>query len=382
MEFIDLKKQYSVLKDKIDNGINKVLNDGHYIMGDEVALLEEKLASYVGTKHCITCANGTDALSIALMALGVKEGDAVFVPSFTFFSTAEVVSLHGATPIFVDSDFRTFNIDPEKLEDAILKVINETNLNLKAIIPVDLFGLPADFVRIREIASKYNLFIIEDGAQGFGGSIDGKKACSFGDISTASFFPAKPLGCYGDGGAIFTDNDDYYNLMCSIRVHGKGEFKYDNIRIGLNSRLDTLQASILLPKLDAFKNYELDERNKFAHLYTEKLKNYVKTPFVDHGYISSWAQYTLIFDSEEERNFVQNRLKNVGIPTMVYYVKPLHKQAIYKEYIFNVDDLKNSEILSKTVLSLPMHPYMNGEQINDICNKIIESIEAYKHGER
>lgn len=380
MEYIDLKKQYSVLKDKIDKNIEKVLMDSHYIMGEEVALLEKRLAEYVGVKHCVTCANGTDALSIALMVMGIKEGDAVFVPSFTFFSTSEVVSLHGATPIFVDSSPRTFNIDPDKLESAILKAKKETNLNLKAIIPVDLFGLPADFKRIRDIANKYNLLIIEDGAQGFGGSLDGKKACSFGDIATTSFFPAKPLGCYGDGGAIFTDNDDYYDLICSIRIHGKGEFKYDNVRIGLNSRLDTLQAGILLPKLEAFEEYELDERNKFAHLYTEKLKHYVKTPFIDNGYVSSWAQYTLILDNEEERDFVQKRLKEKGIPTMVYYCKPLHKQTVYKDYDFNLSELTVSESLAKTVLSLPMHPYMNGEQINDISNAVIESIEAYKNG--
>ncbi len=380
MEYIDLKKQYSVLKDKIDKNIEKILMDSHYIMGEEVALLEKRLAEYVGVKHCVTCANGTDALSIALMVMGIKEGDAVFVPSFTFFSTAEVVSLHGATPIFVDSSPRTFNIDPDKLESAILKAKKETNLNLKAIIPVDLFGLPADFKRIRNIANKYNLLIIEDGAQGFGGSLDGKKACSFGDIATTSFFPAKPLGCYGDGGAIFTDNDDYYDLICSIRIHGKGEFKYDNVRIGLNSRLDTLQAGILLPKLEAFEEYELDERNKFAHLYTEKLKHYVKTPFIDNGYVSSWAQYTLILDNEEERDFVQKRLKEKGIPTMVYYCKPLHKQTVYKDYDFNLSELTVSESLAKTVLSLPMHPYMNGEQINDISNAVIESIEAYKNG--
>lgn len=380
MEYIDLKKQYSALKDKIDKNIEKVLMDSHYIMGEEVALLEKRLAEYVGVKHCVTCANGTDALSIALMVMGIKEGDAVFVPSFTFFSTAEVVSLHGATPIFVDSSPRTFNIDPDKLESAILKAKKETNLNLKAIIPVDLFGLPADFKRIRNIANKYDLLIIEDGAQGFGGSLDGKKACSFGDIATTSFFPAKPLGCYGDGGAIFTDNDDYYDLICSIRIHGKGEFKYDNVRIGLNSRLDTLQAGILLPKLEAFEEYELDERNKFAHLYTEKLKHYVKTPFIDNGYVSSWAQYTLILDNEEERDFVQKRLKEKGIPTMVYYCKPLHKQTVYKDYDFNLSELTVSESLAKTVLSLPMHPYMNGEQINDISNAVIESIEAYKNG--
>lgn len=380
MEFIDLKAQYKKLDSKINNNIKKVLNDSHFIMGEEVKTLEKELADYVGVKYCLTCANGTDALTIALMALGIKAGDAVFVPSFTFFSTAEVVSLAGATPIFVDSDQRTFNIDFNKLEKAIIKAKNETNLNLKAIIAVDLFGLPANFKEIKRIAEKYNLLIIEDGAQGFGGSIDGKKACSFGDIATTSFFPAKPLGCYGDGGAIFTNNKDYYDLMESIRVHGKGTFKYDNVRIGLNSRLDTLQAAILLPKLEAFKEYELDERNKFAKMYTDKLKDYVKTPFVDEGFVSSWAQYTLIFDNKDERDYVQNRLKDKGIPSMIYYCKPMHKQSVYADYSFNLDDLCVSESLSDTVLSLPMHPYMSGDQINDICNAVLESIEDYKNG--
>lgn len=379
MEFIDLKAQYEKLNKKINNNIKKVLTDSHYIMGEEVKILEKELAEYVGVKYCITCANGTDALLMALMVIGVKEGDAIFVPSFTFFSTSEVVSSIGATPIFVDSDERTFNIDPKKLKEAILKVKKETKLTPKAVIPVDLFGLPADFINIKTIAKEHNLYIIEDAAQGFGGSIDGKMAGSFGDIATTSFFPAKPLGCYGDGGAIFTDNETYYNLLCSIRVHGKGTFKYDNVRIGLNSRLDTLQAAILLPKLEAFKEYELTERNKFAKMYTDKLKHNVKTPFVDDKYISSWAQYTLILDSEKERDYVQKKLNEKGIPTMVYYCKPLHKQLVYSDYTFNVEDLTVSENLSKTVLSLPMHPYMNGEQVNDIANAVLESIEDFKN---
>ncbi len=379
MEFIDLKAQYKVLKDKIDYNIEKVLNDGNYIMGEEVKELETKLADYVGVKYCATCANGTDALQIALMCYDVKPNDAIIVPSFTFFSTAEVVSAVGATPIFVDSDERTFNMDSEKLEKAINDVKEKTNLNIKGVIAVDLFGQPANYPRIKEIVKKYNLFLIEDGAQGFGGSIDGKKACSFGDISTTSFFPAKPLGCYGDGGALFTDNKELYDLIVSYRVHGKGTEKYDNVRIGMNSRLDTLQAGILLPKLEAFSEYELDEKNKFAYLYTEKLKNYVVTPLIEQNYISSYAQYTIILNSNEQREFVKNYLKEKGIPSMVYYPKPLHKQKVYSDYDFNLDDLKVCEKLSECVLSLPMHPYMNGDMINDICNTIIESLEAYKN---
>ena len=377
MEYIDLKKQYEVLKEKIDSNIQKVLNVSNYIMGEEVKILEEKLAKYVGRKYCATCANGTDALTIAMKVFETKENDAVFVPSFTFYSTSEVVSLEGATPIFIDVDEKTFNIDTHKLEKAIKKVIDEGKLNPKAIIPVDLFGQPANFPEILEIANKYNLKVIEDGAQGFGGSINGKKACSFGEISTTSFFPAKPLGCYGDGGAIFTDDEEMYKKILSIRIHGKGSYKYENIRVGLNSRLDTIQAAILLAKLEAFEEYELDERNKFAKMYSEKLKNIVKVPVILEGYISSYAQYTIILNNEEERNDLQAKLKEVGIPTMIYYPIPLHKQIVYNGYDFNLEELKVSENLCKCVLSLPMHPYMSEEQIETISNEIIKALKKY-----
>lgn len=380
MEFIDLKVQYNKLRKQINENIENVLEQGNYIMGNEVKVLEEKLAKYVGTRYCATCGNGTDALTIALMALDIKEGDAVFVPSFTFYASAEVISFQKATPIFIDSDERTFNIDVEKLENAILEVKKENELKPKAIVAVDLFGLPANYTEIRKIADKYDLKIIEDGAQGFGGSINGKKACSFGDISITSFFPAKPLGCYGDGGAIFTDSEELYNLITSIRVHGKGTFKYDNVRVGVNSRLDTLQAAILLPKLEVFEQYELEDRNKWAKEYTNRLQNYVKTPLIPENFVSSWAQYTLILETEEERNYLQEKLKDVGIPTNIYYPKPLHKQAVYQDYNFNLEDLKVSENLSKTVLSIPMHPYLTEEIIKEICNTIIKYIGEYRNG--
>ena len=379
MEFIDLKEQYKRLYDDINNNIKKVLDDGHYIMGEEVKELEKQLADYVGVKYCATCANGTDALSIAIMALGIEKGDAVFVPSFTFYSTAEIVSLAGATPIFVDVDERTFNIDTKKLEKAINDVKEKTNLNPKAVIPVDLFGQPANYIEIKKIAKNYNLYIIEDGAQGFGGEIEGRKACSFGDISTTSFFPAKPLGCYGDGGAIFTDDEELYNLILSIRVHGKGTFKYDNVRVGMNSRLDTIQAGILLPKLKAFKDYELKNRNVYAKMYTDKLKDVVKVPIVLDGYVSSWAQYTLILDSKEQREFIQNKLKEKEIPTNIYYPKPLHRQIVYENYNFNLDDLKVSEALCERVLSIPMHPYLKEEDVDFICDNIINEIKNYNN---
>lgn len=378
MEFIDLKAQYTNLKEKIDANIQKVLNDSHYIMGEEVKILEEKLAKYVGRKYCATCANGTDALTLAMKVFDIKKGDAVFVPTFTFYATSEVVSLEEATPIFIDIDERTFNIDVQKLEKAIKQVINEGKLMPKAIIPVDLFGQVANFPEILEIAKKYNLKVIEDGAQGFGGSIKEKKACSFGDISTTSFFPAKPLGCYGDGGAVFTDDEEIYKKILSLRVHGKGSFKYENVRVGLNSRLDTIQAAIILPKLEAFEEYELEARNKFAKIYTEQLKDIVKVPIVPEGYISSWAQYTLILESEEERNAVQNNLKEKGIPTMVYYPIPLHKQIVYQGYDFNLEDLNVSEKLSNCVLSIPMHPYMNEGQVIEVSNSIIQAIKEHR----
>lgn len=360
MQFIDLKRQYEVLKDEIDAAINDVLNDAHYIGGKEVGELSTELAEYVGVKHCLTCANGTDALTLALRCLDVKQGDAVFVPDLTFFATAEVVALEKATNVFVDVNERTFNMSPDSLEEAIKAVIKEGKLNPKAIIAVDLFGQPADFISIRKIADKYNLKVIEDGAQGFGGSINGKRACSFGDISTTSFFPAKPLGCYGDGGAVFTNNDGYYALMQSLAVHGKGADKYDNVRIGYNSRLDTIQAAILKVKLKAFKEYELDKRNEFANYYTDKLKDKYLTPVVPEGFLSSWAQYTLILSSNEERQRLQLKLKEQGIPSMVYYPIPMHKETAFnglKQYV----SLSNAENLSKTVISIPMHPYLTKE---------------------
>ena len=377
MQFIDLGKQYEVLKDKIDNNIKKVLDDAHYIMGPEVKELEEKLANYVGRKYCASCANGTDALTIALKALDIKAGDVVFVPTFTFYSSSEVVSLESATPIFVDIDEKTFNIDLKKLESAIEKTKRE-NLNPKAIIAVDLFGQPAEFDELLNIAKKYDLKVIEDAAQGFGGSINGKMACSFGDISTTSFFPAKPLGCYGDGGAIFTDDEELYNKITSIRIHGKGSYKYENVRVGLNSRLDTLQAAILLPKFDAFKDYELDDRNNVAKMYMDRLKDIVIVPFVKEGYISSWAQFTLTLNSKEERDYLQEKMKEKEIPTMIYYPIPLHKQKVYEGYNFNLDELTVSEEICDKVLSIPMHPYLEEEQVDFISNNIKEILSSYR----
>ncbi len=353
--FIDLKTQYEHLKDKIDTRIAEVLEHGKYIMGPEVAELEKKLADYVGVKHAVTCANGTDALTLALMVLDVKEGDAVFCPTFTFFASAETIAFANATPVFVDSDEDTFNICPFDLERRIEVVIAKGQLKPKAIIAVDLFGLPADYEKIAAIAKKYGMKVIEDAAQGFGGSINGKRAGSFGDIATTSFFPAKPLGCYGDGGAIFTDNDKYAELLKSYRVHGKGEDKYDNIRIGVNSRLDTIQAAILIEKLEAFPQ-ELIRRNNYANDYNEELRNKFITPRVPAGYYSSWAQYTV---RSSDRDAAMNEYQKLGIPTIVYYSRCMHQQTAFKNLDFHGAGFPVAEKLAAEVFSLPMHGYMN-----------------------
>lgn len=370
MQFRDLKQQYQMLKKDIDTAMIEVATNCNFINGQQVKELEKELSDYVGVKHCVTCGNGTDALTMAMMAWGIGEGDAVFVPDFTFFSSGEIVSHAGATPVFVDVDMDTFNISAASLEEAVKKTLKKGKVKPKAVVAVDLFGLPADFSKIRKIADKYNLLVLEDGAQGFGGSIDGKKACSFGDISTTSFFPAKPLGCYGDGGAVFTDDDETAGLLESIRVHGKGEMKYDNVRIGLNSRLDTIQAAILSVKLRAFEQYELTDINKAADKYTEMLSGTVKTPVVPAGFYSSWAQYTIQLEDRETRDRLQASLKKEGIPSMVYYPKPMHKQEAFRGNDYDDNDFHNTMKLCDTVLSLPMHPYLTDEDIEMVAENI------------
>ena len=397
MEFRDLKKQYQILKGDIDKAMCDVAASGAYIMGNAVKELEQELADYVGVKHCIACANGTDALTLALKTLGVGKGDAVFVPDFTFFATAEVVALEGATPVFVDVDPETFNMDPKSLDDAIRSVHDHMTLRPKAVIAVDLFGQPANYPALRAITKREGMFLIEDGAQGFGGSIrlpkpsgEGtyvKRACSFGDISTTSFFPAKPLGCYGDGGAVFTDNDEWAALVASYRVHGKGSHKYDNVRIGLNSRLDTMQAAILRVKLKAFQDYELADVNRVAEYYGQLLDGMTKflkkeiriaTPTVPAGFTSSWAQYTIQLsvpsgEGTFNREVLQAKMKAKGIPTMVYYPTPMSDQTAFKEcHSFALTP--NAERLAKSVLSLPMHPYLTREEVRSVVEGLIYSL--------
>lgn len=370
MQFRDLKTQYIVLKDEMDKAILDVVASSAYVMGPKIKEMETAFAEYVGTKHCVACNSGTDALLLALKVWDVKAGDAVFVPSFTFFASAEVIAMQGATPVFVDVDKDTFNMDVTDLERKIEQTLKAGKLKPRVIIAVDLFGLPADFKAVREVADKHGLYVLEDGAQGFGGRIGDLKACTFGDISTTSFFPAKPVGCYGDGGAVFTDNDAWAELIESYHIHGKGSDRYDNIRIGMNSRMDSVQAAILLVKLKAFKDFELEDINKVAARYTMKLKDVVKTPIVPEGFYSSWAQYTLQVDNKEVRAGLQTALKALDIPTAVYYPIPMHRQTAFNYLNLEENHCPVSDQLADTVISLPIHPYLSESDQNVICDAV------------
>ncbi len=378
MRFRDLSAQYTRYQTAIDAAIQDVVNSTEFISGPAVTRFEHHIATVAGTDYCVSCANGTDALSLVMMAWGIGEGDAVFVPDYTFFATAEIVSYCGATPIFVDVDPRTFNIDPKKLQIAIEKVIAEGQLFPKVIIPVDLFGVPADYPAIDALARKYGLKVLEDGAQGFGASLNGKMVGSFGDVATTSFFPVKPLGCYGDGGAIFTNDKALVDLLKSIRVHGKGDDKYDNVRIGVNSRLDTLQAAILDVKLDALMAHELDDVAKVAARYNQHLADAVVTPFIPEGVVSAYAQYTIQLRSAQERAQVVSALKAHDIPTMIYYTIPLHRQKAFHHLNANDADFPVSNQLSQTALSLPIGPYMPLEDVDTVCTVLLDALRSFR----
>jgi dTDP-4-amino-4,6-dideoxygalactose transaminase len=375
MQFRDLKTQYNVLKDEMDKAILDVVASSAYVMGPKIKEMETAFADYVGTKHCIACNSGTDALLLALKAWDVKPGDAVFVPSFTFFASAEVIAMQGATPVFVDVDKDTFNIDVADLERKIEQTLKGGKLTPRVVIAVDLFGLPADLKTVRKVADRYHLYVLEDGAQGFGGRIGDKKACTFGDISTTSFFPAKPVGCYGDGGAVFTDNDEWAALIESYHIHGKGSDRYDNVRIGMNSRLDSIQAAILIVKLKAFKDYELVDVNKVAARYTEKLIGVVKTPVVPEGFYSSWAQYTLQLKDKEQRAGLQAALKALDIPTAIYYPIPMHRQTAFSYLSLDDNRCLVSDQLADTVISLPIHPYLSEKDQDLICQVVCDFLK-------
>ena len=374
MQFRDLKAQYNVLKDEMDQAILDVVASSAYVMGPKVKEMETAFAEYVGVKHCIGCASGTDALLLALKAWDVKAGDAVFVPSFTFFASAEVIAIQGATPVFVDVEQDTFNMDVRDLILKIEQTVKAKKLKPKAIIAVDLFGLPADFKLISEVAKRYGLYLLEDAAQGFGGRIGDQKACTFGDIAATSFFPAKPVGCYGDGGAVFTNNDEWAALMDSYHIHGKGSDRYDNVRIGLNSRLDSLQAAILLVKLKAFREHELVDVNKVAERYSEKLRNVVKVLEVPKGFYSSWAQYSILVPSKEVRAKLQEALKAKDIPTAIYYPIPMHRQTAFNYLDPKLNQCPVSDYLADRVLALPIHPYLTEKDQDLICETIIAQL--------
>ncbi|MBB2971299.1 DegT/DnrJ/EryC1/StrS aminotransferase family protein [Mesorhizobium sp. RMAD-H1] len=373
MQFIDLAAQRERIGDRLNAAIAKVVADGRYILGPEVAEFEKKLADYIGVEHVIACANGTDALLMPLMARGIGPGDAVFCPSFTFAATAEVVALAGAEPVFVDVDPDSYNLNVPQLEAAIAEVRREGRLEPKAIIPVDLFGLAAEYNKIAALAERERLFVIEDAAQSIGGKRDNVMCGAFGDVAATSFYPAKPLGCYGDGGAMFTNDGELAETLRSVLFHGKGETQYDNVRIGLNSRLDTIQAAILIEKLAILED-EMEARQVVAKRYAEGLKDVVKVPHTPSGYRSAWAQYSI---ESENRDGLKAHLTAAGIPSVIYYVKPLHQQTAYKHYGQAPGGLPVSEALPERILSLPMHPYL----AKDDQDRIIDAIRAF-HGKK
>ncbi len=383
VQFIDLHTQQTRIYDKILENIKNVFSHGQYIMGPEIKMLENRLGDYVGAKYAVSCSSGTDALLMALMAYGVGPGDAVFTTPFTFVATAEVISLLGATPVFVDIDPDTFNISPAQIDKAVTALENKDpgihplpkgyeQLRPRGVIPVDLFGQPADYEKINAIGSARKLFVLEDAAQSFGGEYKGKKACSLADMAATSFFPAKPLGCYGDGGMVFTDNDDLYEQLTSIRVHGKGTDKYDNIRIGINGRCDTLQAAILLSKFEIFPE-EIDLRQKVAKRYSDSLKDSpnIETPHIQNGFLSAWAQYSITSKKKED---ILTALKKAGIPTAVYYPKPLHLQGAYSYLGHKPGDFPVSEEIAGKIFSLPMHPYLTEQEQKQITDAILSAV--------
>lgn len=367
IQFIDLATQQQRIKPALDEKISAVLNHGQYIMGPEVKEFEQKLSAFGKTKHALSCSNGSDAILLALLALEIGPGDAVFVPSFTFAATAEMVALTGASPIFIDVLEDTFNIDPAHLQTAINETKTNGSLTPKAVMAVDLFGQIANYEQIVEITKSENLALIADAAQGFGATLGNCQAGDYADMVTTSFFPAKPLGTYGDGGAVLTNSDELNDILVSLRNHGQGQDRYDNVRIGINGRLDSLQAAILLLKLDIFPS-EIDLRNEVANRYSQGLKDHVITPYVLDNSVSTWAQYTI---RSPKRDKIAADLREQNIPTAIYYAKPLHVQTAYKHYPRGGGGLLITEKLATDVISLPMHPYLKAE----VQDKIIWAVK-------
>ncbi len=371
MNFIDLKTQYRGLKPDIDAAIMNVLNHGRYVMGPEIEALESQLAEFTGARHVVSCASGTDALLMALMAKNVGPGDAVFTSPFTFFASAEVIALLGATPVFVDIDAATFNIDVKKLEQSIEKVANAGKLNLRGIIPVDLFGQPADYANIQILADKHDLFVLEDAAQSLGSTLYGSKAGALAECAATSFYPAKPLGCYGDGGAVFTDSDELVELLKSIRSHGQGASQYDNVRLGITGRMDSIQAAVLCCKLKVFAQ-ELKRRQEIAKHYNELLADHVQTPSIIDGAQSAWALYTIQLDRRDQ---IKQTLAKAGVPSVIYYPKPLHLQQAFAGLGYKKGDLPVSEKSCERVLSLPMHPGLTAQEVETVAEQLISATQ-------
>jgi len=370
MNFIDLKKQYNLIEKNINSSIMDVLKNGNYILGKENTILEKKLSNFVDSKYCLTCSSGTDALLMCLMAWNIGPGDAVLTTTFSYIATSEVIRLVGATPIFIDIDRKTFNINPNGITKAVLKA-KKMDLSPKVLIPVNIFGLCANYQDINKMAKKYNLLVLEDAAQSFGASSYNQKSGTFGDASATSFFPAKPLGCYGDGGAVFTNNEQLVEKLLSIRVHGMGKDKYDNIRTGLNARLDTIQAAILIEKLKIFPN-EIILRNKIARLYNKKLNDHFVSQKIDKNNLSVFAQYSILAKNSKHRLKILKKMKKNNIPIMIYYQKPLHMQTVNKDLKYNQGDLPVSEFISECIFSLPMHPYLEEDDINLITDILLD----------
>lgn len=377
MDFIDLKKQYKLIQPSLQKRLDAIFEKAGFVMGKEIAELEESLAAYAGTKYCLACSSGTDALLLPLMALGVGPGDAVFTTTFTFIATAEVIALLGATPVFVDIDKETYNIDPQQLRKAVAAVAKgegvaagvPKNLRPKGIIPVDLFGLCADYAAIDSIAKEFGLFVLEDAAQSFGAKADGKMSCSFGTMAATSFFPAKPLGCYGDGGAVFCGDGQMLEVLRSLRIHGQGSDKYENVRIGINGRMDTIQAAVVLAKMEIFEE-EMARRQAVAARYSVALQSNMVVPRVPAGMRSAWAQYSIQTDHREQ---VIAHMKEQGIPTAIYYPQPLHLQKAFAALKYLPGQFPVAEKVCKRILSLPMHPYLDEQQQDIVIEHLLKS---------
>lgn len=371
MEFNNLKRQYKILKKEIDEHIAEIMADARFLNGEEIKELEKKLADYVGTKYCVSCGSGTDALMLSFLVYGVGEGDAIFCPDMTYIASVDPGCIIGASPVFVDIDSKTYNMDPRKLEEAILKVKKEGKLKAKAVVAVDFLGNPAALDEISEICKKHDVILIEDAAQSFGSTYKGKKCGAFGDIACTSFFPTKPLGCYGDGGAIFTNDEEMVKLLESYKAHGKGKAKYDNIRIGIGSRINTIQAAVLLHKFDLFDK-ELETRQKIAKKYDDSLKDILEIQELEEGAKSAYAQYAVLARNNEERNYIIEKLKEKEIPAMIYYPKGMHKMKVFEE--FSEGDFTNSDRYADCNICIPFSPYLREDEQELVIETIRKAV--------